>query len=178
MVLLAAGLSLGRSQFVQAVAGPNLSSSAAGFTFDTVVRFLRASLRTVFAVGLVVAIGTVLTGPSSVAVRLRTGVRGGLARLGDRGQAAGWIPAPIAAWVARCKNALRVGAIALAAVTLVAWSQPTPRVVLWLAVALLVVIAVIELLGRASRPPAVTADQAARPDDSAGTDARPPAPVA
>jgi hypothetical protein len=177
MVVLAAGLSLGRSQFVQAVAGPNLPSSAAGFTFDTIVRFLRASLRTVFAVGLVVAVGAVLAGPSTLAVRLRTGVRGGLVRLGDRGQAAGWIPAPVAAWVARYKNALRVGAVTLAAVTLVVWSRPTPRVVLWLAVALLVVIAVIELLGRSPHRLAATADQAARPDGSAGTDAKPPAPV-
>jgi hypothetical protein len=41
--------------------------------------------------------------------------------------------------------------VTLAAVTLVVWSRPTPRVVVWRAVTLFVVIAVIESLGRVVR---------------------------
>jgi len=55
----------------------------------------------------------------------------------------------LATWVARHKTALRGAGLVAAAVTLVAWNRPTPWVVLWIAVALLVVNAAIELLGRA-----------------------------
>jgi hypothetical protein len=68
------------------VAGANLPSTASGFAFD--VRFLRTSLRTVFAVGWSSRSAHQGCADRGVAVRLRTWVRGALARLGDRGQAA------------------------------------------------------------------------------------------
>ena len=51
-------------------------------------------------------------------------------------------------WVEANKRALQVGAIILACLALVCWSQPTGKVVLGLTLALLVVLALIEFLGR------------------------------
>jgi hypothetical protein len=48
--------------------------------------------------------------------------------------------------------ALRIGAVAAAALALVFWGRPTGKVVIGLAVALLVALAVIEFLGRPSHP--------------------------
>jgi hypothetical protein len=51
-------------------------------------------------------------------------------------------------WVEANKRALQVGAVILACLALVFWSQPTGKVVLGLTLALLVVLALIEFLGR------------------------------
>jgi hypothetical protein len=54
------------------------------------------------------------------------------------------------------KRALRIGAVVVAALALVFWSRPTGKVVIGLALALLVVLAIIEFLGRpveAAPPP-------------------------
>ena len=51
------------------------------------------------------------------------------------------------------KQALRIGAVVLASLALVFWSQPTGMVVLFLAGLLPVVLALIELLGRPPSAP-------------------------
>ena len=51
------------------------------------------------------------------------------------------------------KQALRIGAVVLASLALVFWSQPTGKVVLLLAGLLLVALALIELLGRPPSAP-------------------------
>jgi hypothetical protein len=50
------------------------------------------------------------------------------------------------------KRALRIGAVTLAALVLVFWGRPTGKVVLGLTLALLVVLAIIEFLGRRPAP--------------------------
>jgi len=52
------------------------------------------------------------------------------------------------------KRALRIGAVALAALVLVFWGRPTGKVVLGLTLALLVILAIIEFLGRRPGPAA------------------------
>ena len=59
------------------------------------------------------------------------------------------------------KRALRIGAVTLAALAFVFWGRPTGKVVLGLTLALLVVLAIIEFLGRrpSERPVEVAAGQ-------------------
>ena len=58
------------------------------------------------------------------------------------------------------KRALRIGAVTLACLALVFWGRPTGKVVLGLTLALLVVLALIEFLGRpAHRPVEAAAGQ-------------------
>ena len=58
---------------------------------------------------------------------------------------------PVGRWTYAHRKGLRVGAVALAALLFVFWGRPTALVVILIAVLLLVVLGLIELIGR---PPA------------------------
>jgi hypothetical protein len=103
-----------------------LPHDAAAVLYDTIVRFLRLGLRTVLVLGLVVAAGAFLTGPSATAVRTRAGLAGAIGWGADR---AGLPTGRVGAWVEANKRALRVGAVVLACLALVFWGRPTGEVV-------------------------------------------------
>jgi hypothetical protein len=149
MVVLALGLTVFRSIYLDAVPAAVLPHDAAATLYDTIVRFLRLGLRTILVLALVVAAGAFLTGPSATAVRTRQGLSNAIGWLSGR---TGVSTGPVGAWVEANKKALRIGAVTLAALALVFWGRPTGKVVLGLTLALLVVLAIIEFLGRPSRP--------------------------
>jgi hypothetical protein len=156
MVVLALGLAVFRSVYLNGVPADVLPHDAAAVLYDTIVRFLRAGLRTVLVLGLVVAAGAFLTGTSVTAVRSRQTLARWLAWLRGGAEQAGLRTGPVGAWVGAHKRALRIGAVVVAALALVFWSRPTGKVVIGLALALLVVLAIIEFLGRpveAAPPP-------------------------
>jgi hypothetical protein len=146
MVVLALGLAVFRSIYLDAVPASVLPHDAAAVLYDTIVRFLRLGLRTILVLSLVVAAGAFLTGQSVTAVRTRQGLAGAIGWLQGR---AGFSTGPVGAWVYANKRALRVAAVALAALALVFWGRPTGKVVLGLTLALLLILAIIEFLGRA-----------------------------
>ena len=148
MLVLALGLAVFRAFYLDAVPAQVLPHDAAAVLYDTLVRFLRAGLRTVLVVGLVVAVGAFLTGQSVTAVRTRQSLAHALGWLRGSAEQAGLRTGPVGTWVYANKKALRIGAVALASLALVFWSQPTGKVVILLAVLLLVALALIELLGR------------------------------
>jgi hypothetical protein len=145
MVVLALALTIFRSIYLDAVPASVLPHDAAAVLYDTIVRFLRLGLRTILVLALVVAAGAFLTGQSVTAVRTREGLARAIAWLQGR---AGFSTGPVGAWVYANKRALRIGAVTLAALVLVFWGRPTGKVVLGLTLALLVVLAIIEFLGR------------------------------
>jgi hypothetical protein len=156
MVVLALGLAVFRSVYLNGVPADVLPHDAAAVLYDTIVRFLRAGLRTILVLGLVVAAGAFLTGTSVTAVRSRQTLARWLAWLRGGAEQAGLRTGPVGAWVGAHKRALRIGAVVVAALALVFWSRPTGKVVIGLALALLVVLAIIEFLGRpveAAPPP-------------------------
>jgi hypothetical protein len=148
MVLLALGLAVFRSIYLDGVPAEVLPHDAAAVLYDTIVRFLRAGLRTILVLGLVVAAGAFLTGPSVTAVRARHGLAGAIGWLQGSAEHAGLRTGPVGTWVGANKRALRIGAVVLASLALVFWGRPTGKVVIGLALALLVVLAIIEFLGR------------------------------
>ena len=145
MVVLALALTIFRSIYLDAVPASVLPHDAAAVLYDTIVRFLRLGLRTILVLALVVAAGAFLTGQSVTAVRTREGLSNAIGWLQGR---AGFSTGPVGAWVYANKRALRIGAVTLAALVLVFWGRPTGKVVLGLTLALLVVLAIIEFLGR------------------------------
>jgi hypothetical protein len=159
MVVLALGLAVFRSIYLDAVPATVLPHDAAAVLYDTIVRFLRLGLRTVLVLGLVVAAGAFLSGQSVTAVRTRQGLAHAIGWLQGGAEQAGFSSGPVGAWVYANKRALRIGAVTLAALALVFWGRPTGKVVLGLTLALLVVLAIIEFLGRrpAQGPVEVTA---------------------
>jgi len=160
MLVLALALTIFRSIYLNAVPASVLPHDAAAVLYDTIVRFLRAGLRTVLVLGLVVALGAFMTGESVTAVRTRRSLAHGIGWLQGGAESAGFRTGPVGTWVYAHKRALRIGAVVLAALALVFWSRPTGKVVILLAVLLLVALALIEFLGR---PPAVRPGEVAAP---------------
>ena len=78
MVVLAIGLLIARSIYLNSVPASVLPTDAAAAAFDALVHFLRQGLRVVLAVGLVIAIGAFITGPSRAAVRTRASAGSGI----------------------------------------------------------------------------------------------------
>jgi hypothetical protein len=147
MLVLGIALSIARVIYLNSVPSSTLPSDAAGALYDTLVRFIRQGLRVLLVVGLLIAIGTFLTGPSVTAVRVRRAVVSGIDWLRTRGERAGVHTGPVGEWTGAHKNLLRVLAIGLIAVIFLFWGQPTVGVVITLVVVLLVLLGLIELIG-------------------------------
>ena len=151
MVLLGAALAVLRPAYLNAVPADMLPRDAAAAVFDQIVRYLRTTLRAVFAVAVVVLAAAYLSGPAPAAAATRravgrgvTAVRGGAGRLG--------LPSgPVGGWVGRHRTALRVVTVAVAAGVLVFWNYPTPTVVVTVALATVLALLLIELLGGTTR---------------------------
>ena len=146
LLVLAAGLLVARGLLVGAVPPAGAPAAAAGF--DIIVRFLRDSGRALMVLALVVALGGFLAGSSDTAVVVRRrfaslvdNIRGGPSATG-----------PVATWVRPHLRGLRIGAVALAVLVFVFLERPTGAAILLIATGLLVMLAVIEFLGRPGAP--------------------------
>jgi hypothetical protein len=158
MLVLAIGLLIARSIYLSSIPASVLPADAAASAFDAMVHFIKITLRLVLAVGLVVAIGAFLTGPSSAAVKTRSALKSGAGWIRESGERRGVSTGPVGTWTYAHRKGLRIGSVALFALIFVFWGQPTAPVVIVLAVLLLVVLGLIELIGRPARQPQ-TADQ-------------------
>jgi hypothetical protein len=156
MLVLAIGLLIARSIYLSSVPPAVLPGDAAAAAFDAMVRFIRTGLRVVLAVGLVVAIGAFVTGPSRAAVQARSALTSGAARIRDFAEHRGVSAGPAGTWTYAHRKGLRTGTVALFALILVFWDHPTGLVVIVLAILLLLTLGLIELIGR---PPAKPAPQ-------------------
>src|SRR5450755_3550486 len=95
MLVPAAGLLLFRGIYLGSVPSSVLPADAAAALFDTLVAFIKQGLRTVLVVGLIVAAGAFLTGPSVTAVRARGAFANGLGRIRQGGEHAGVRTGPV-----------------------------------------------------------------------------------
>jgi hypothetical protein len=152
MVALALGIFFVRTIYLNALPLGVLDHDAAASFYDTLVRFLRLGLRTVLVFGLVVALGAFLTGTSVTAVRTRTALSRGIASMRGGAERAGFRTGPVGAWVYRYKRVLQFAVLGIAALVLVFWDRPTGKVIIVLALCVLVVLAIIEFLGRPPTP--------------------------
>jgi len=152
MIVLGMALAVARTWYVNETPGNVLTPDAAGSVFDTLVRFLRSSLRAVGVLGLVLAFAAFLSGPSTAAVKTRRGFTQGIGSLRGSAEAAGWQTGPVGAWTYAHRRALRLTAAILGGVVLMFWNQPTAGVVVGVAVVVLLVLVVIEFLGRPPHP--------------------------
>jgi hypothetical protein len=178
MVVLALGLALFRTIYLNELPLGVLTRDAAAAFYDTLVRFLRLGLRTVLVFGLVIALAGFFTGRSITAVRARAGVSKGIGWMRGGAESVGFRTGPVGAWVYRYKKVLWIAVIAIAALVLVFWDQPTGRVIIGLTLAVLVALVIIEFLGR---PPTLAAPEPSEPESPTGVDvneASPPAEVA
>ena len=89
MMLLAIGLAIGRTVYLNKVPASVLPPEAAAVVFDTFVRFIKQGLRVIMAIGLFVALAAFFTGPSVTAVRSRNGLKRAFAKMRGTGERAG-----------------------------------------------------------------------------------------
>jgi hypothetical protein len=161
MVLLGVALAVMRSMYVSETPADILTAEAAGGVFDTLVRFLRNSVRALAVLGLLVALAAFLAGPSTAAMRTRQGFTGGIGSLRGGAEAGGWRAGPVAAWTYRHRQALRVTFLTAGGLALVFWSQPTAWVVVGVALVIVLLLALVEVLAVPPAPgPAVEAAEA------------------
>jgi hypothetical protein len=151
MLVLGAALLIFRGVYLNSVPNNVLPSDAAAVMFDTLVRFIKVALRALLVLGLVVAIGAFFTGPSVTAVRTRAGFTSAFNWIRSSGERRGLSTGPAGRWTYAHRTALRLCAIGLAAIIFVFQGRPTAGSVIVLVIVLLVVLGLIELIGR---PPA------------------------
>jgi hypothetical protein len=152
MLILGIGLQIARGIYLSSVPGSTLPGDAAAAAFDALVHFLKDGLRVVLAVGLIIAIAAYFTGPSHTAVQTRSALTSGTDWVRNVGERRGLSPGPAAHWTYQHRTALRIGAVALAALIFVFLSEPTVLAVILIVVVLLIVLGLIQLIG--GRPPA------------------------
>jgi hypothetical protein len=163
MLALAAALLVVRGVVVGAVA--EQSSAAAASAYDIVVRFVRAALRTLFVVGLVVALAAWVTGPSSAAVGIRGALGRGVASLRRGAVARRLAEGPVGPWVHEHLTLLRTALVVVAALVVVLIDRPSGWTVLVVVLVLVVLLGVVQFLDRPRAPAEVSTRD---PDDRAG----------
>ena len=157
MLVLAIGLLIARSIYLNSVPPTVLPGDAAAAAFDAMVYFIRVGLRVVLAVGLVIAIGAFITGPSRAAIQTRSTLKSWLGWIRNFGERRGVSTGPVGEWTYAHRRGLRIGAVALFALIFVFWGHPTGLVVIVLVVLLVLVLGLIELIGRPPAEPGTAA---------------------
>ncbi|WPW27053.1 hypothetical protein P6B95_06310 [Streptomyces atratus] len=126
-----------------------VSQPAAGSVFDALAGPVRALVRLMVTLGIVVALAAWLTGDGLTATRVRAMWSGGIGAVRD---AAGVTGGPVGRWVHRARLWLNWTVVVVAAAVLVAWDRPTGLVTVWIALCALFALAVIEFLDDDSTP--------------------------
>ncbi len=157
MVILGLGLTIFRGVYLNSVPPRVLPADAAAVLYDTLIRFIRDGLRVLLVVGLIVAIAAFFSGPSVTAVRTRGAFKSGFDWLRRSGEHAGVSTGPVGRWTYTHRRALRITAVAIAALVFVFWGQPTWVTAVVIAIVLLIVLGLIELIGRPPAQPQVAA---------------------
>ncbi|GAA4541330.1 hypothetical protein [Streptomyces collinus] len=156
MAVLLVALALLRRAYLDAVPSATLPPDAAAAIYDTFVRFLRDSTRTLLVVAVITALAAYLYGPGRGARAVRNIARRGtsaagrsLSRAGMRTGSAGLALAEHRSWT----TGIVIGAGVLA---LVLWNHPTVGAVALVAGLVVVVLIVLETLAAAAQHPAAT----------------------
>ncbi|MGR4879845.1 hypothetical protein ACIPUC_10485 [Streptomyces sp. LARHCF249] len=150
-LVLAVGLAVARRHYLDHLPAQVQSPAAAAAVFDTLVRFLRAAVRTALVLGVVVALGAYLSG----AGRLPRGVRGRAEHAADSaarwGAARGLRTGSAGTWVEARRRGITAGVLLVLALVFALWNHPTVLTVLLLVLVLLAVLAVLALLAAGGR---------------------------
>jgi len=157
MVVLGLGLTIFRGVYLNSVPPRVLPADAAAVLYDTLIRFIRDGLRIILVVGLIIAIAAFFSGPSVTAVRTRGAFKSGFDWLRRSGEHAGVSTGPAGRWTYTHRRALRITAVIVASLVFVFWGLSSWVTAVVIAVVLLIVLGLIELIGRPPAQPQVAA---------------------
>ncbi|MBP2051313.1 hypothetical protein J2Z21_004284 [Streptomyces griseochromogenes] len=167
-LVVAIGLVVARHYYLDHLPPEVQSRAAAAAVFDTLLRFLKVSLRTAVVLGVVVALGAYLIGPG----RLPVVVRGACDRTAD--SAAQWAAGyhittgRAGTWTQAHRRSLTLVALLVVALVFTLWNHPTVLTVLLLVLVLLGVLAVLALLAASGRTTGPTPPPATGPPTGDG----------
>jgi hypothetical protein len=153
LFLAAVGLQVLRTIYIDALPSTVDSTAAATALYDTVIRFLVDAVRAGVLLGLIIAAAAFLTGPSVTANRVR---RGGSAVTGwvHRGvEATGVSLERIGAWVRPRAGLLSYSLVVAAVLVLLFQTYRDVQLVVWLTVAVLVGVFIIQVLASTRTEP-------------------------
>jgi hypothetical protein len=151
MVLLGAGMNIGREVYLDAVPTDQLPTDAAAAIYDQLVHFIRLTLRGTLVVALAVAFVAWVTGPVGAPVAIRRGTSRVIGAVRSGGEQVGLDTGRLGVALWTYKTAIRVGVLGLALLLYVMRDHPTGGYALVLLIVAAVVLLVTELL---ARPPA------------------------
>ncbi|MFE5405641.1 hypothetical protein ACFQ9Z_30600 [Streptomyces sp. NPDC056580] len=162
-LVVAIALVLARRYYLDHLPPKVQSKAAAAAVFDTLVHFLRVSLRTAVVLGVVIALGAYLVGPG----RLPVAVRGASDHTAD--SAARWAAAHhistgrVGSWTLAYRRVITLAVLLIIALVFALWNHPTVLTVLLLVLVLLGVLALLALLAAGGRADLRSARGPARP---------------
>ncbi|MFE2555496.1 hypothetical protein ACFXGT_05580 [Streptomyces sp. NPDC059352] len=148
-LFLGIALTVFRTVYLNALPS-GVSPAAAGAVYDTLVRYLRTSVRVFATLGVLIALAAWLSGPSRPATLVRGLWDSGISATRATADRAGLRTGPVGPFVRRYRTWITWILVAAAALACVFWSYPTGWVVLGLALALLFALAVVAFLAEES----------------------------
>ncbi|MEU5155755.1 hypothetical protein [Glycomyces sp. NPDC021274] len=150
MLLLSAGLTIGRGAYLAGLGDGVQSQQAAVNVYDTVTRFLKGAAETVTVLALIVALACWTIGPGKAPTALRR-----LGAVGRNAAARGLAGAGVTfgrfgAVVHRNRRAIELALAVAGLLWIVLWRHPGVSGVVTVAVVVAVLVLVVELIGRAA----------------------------
>ncbi|WP_329622488.1 hypothetical protein OG357_20290 [Streptomyces sp. NBC_01255] len=149
-LVLGIALTVFRTVYLNALPS-GVSPAAAGAVYDTLVRYLRTSVRVFVTLGVLVAIAAWISGPSRPATLARGLWDSGISATRATADHAGLRTGPVGPFVRRYRTWITWILVGAAAAACVFWPHPTGWVVLGLALGLLFALAVLAFLAEESR---------------------------
>lgn len=177
MAVIAIGLNIGRAVYLSNLP-PTVDKDAATAVYDAFAVFLQSGIEAGMVIGVVLALGGLLTGPSRLAIGIR-GLASKGAALCQRGlERVGADLAGAREFVASQATAIRIILTVLAAIIVAIQQYKTPSFIVWTTVILLVALFIVQVFasgigpdGKAIPAPENAPDAGGSPstgDDAAG----------
>lgn len=165
MVVLLVALAVARRVYLDSVPSSALPPDAASAVYDTFVRFLRDSTRTLLVVAVITALAAYMFGPGRVARAVRRTADRGTTATGHALSGKGVRTGATGRWLTAHRKWTTGGVIAAGALALLLWNEPTVAVVTIVLVIVLVVLILLAILAAAAGPAPAT--PAAGPEERA-----------
>lgn len=150
-LIVAIALVVARRYYLDHLPPSVLSEPAAAAVFDTLLRFLKATLRTVIVLGVIVALGAYLVGPGRLPRAVRGRAEHGADSTARWANAHGVTTGRAGTWTEANRKWLTIGALLVITLVFALWNDPTTLTVLVLVIILLAALAVIALLAADGR---------------------------
>ncbi|MFE0699311.1 hypothetical protein [Streptomyces sp. NPDC058872] len=144
-LVLGVALTVFRTVYLNALPA-DVSPAAAGAVYDTLIRFLRTSVRVFATLGVLIALAAWLSGPSRPAVLTRGLWRSGITATRATADRAGLRLGPVGPFVRQYRSWITWILVAAAAAACVFWPHPTGWVIVGIALGLLFALAVTAFL--------------------------------